>query len=135
MDVHKHSAFERLEIVETGRRRRCSEDEKLRIVMENQSAPGLVSATARRHGIPRTQLEMWLRSFRTEPPAAKPEPAFVPALMAPEAMSEPFAAADDVAMAVELPTGGRLRIAASTPPALAAALLWALGPPALRHVA
>jgi transposase len=53
MDVHKHSAFERLEIVETGRRRRWSEDEKLRIVMESQSAPSLVSATARRHGISR----------------------------------------------------------------------------------
>ncbi|MEO9787650.1 MAG: transposase [Aurantimonas coralicida] len=126
MDVHKHSAFERLEIVEMGRRRRWSEDEKLRIVMESQSAPRLVSATARRHGISRSQLGMWLRSFRAEPPAAKPEPAFVPVLMAPGAISKPFAAADDVAMVVELPTGGRLRIAASTPPALAAAVLKAL---------
>lgn len=126
MDVHKHSAFERLEIVETGRRRRWSEDEKLRIVMESQSAPRLVSATARRHGISRSQLGTWLRSFRAGHPAAKPEPAFVPVLMAPWAMSEPVAAADDAAIVVELPTGGRLRIAASTPPALAAAVLKAL---------
>jgi transposase len=35
MDVHKHRAFERLEIVETGSRHRWSDDEKLRIVMES----------------------------------------------------------------------------------------------------
>ena len=126
MDVHKHSAFERLEIVETGRRRRWSEDEKLRIVMESQSAPRLVSATARRHGISRSQLGTWLRRFRTEQPATKPEPAFVPVLMAPGAMSAPFAAADDTAIVVDLPGGSRMRIAASTPPALAAAVLKAL---------
>jgi hypothetical protein len=35
MDVHKHSAqIERLEVVETGRRRRWSDDEKLWIVLE-----------------------------------------------------------------------------------------------------
>jgi transposase len=94
--------------------------------MESQSAPRLVSATARRHGISRSQLGTWLRSFRAEQPAAKPEPAFVPVLIASGAMSEPFAAADDAAMVVELPTGGRLRIAASTPLALAAAVLKAL---------
>lgn len=33
MDSHTHSAFGRLEIVETGRRRRWSEDEKVRIVL------------------------------------------------------------------------------------------------------
>ncbi|KQT64490.1 MULTISPECIES: IS66-like element accessory protein TnpA [unclassified Aureimonas] len=126
MDVHKHSAFERLEIVETGRRRRWSEDEKLRIVMESQSAPRLVSATARRHGISRSQLGMWLRSFRAEHPVAKPEPAFVPVLMAPRAMPEPFAAADDTTIVVDLPGGARMRISASAPPALAAAVLKAL---------
>jgi transposase len=35
MDSHKHSTeIERLEVVETGRRRRWSDDEKLRIVVE-----------------------------------------------------------------------------------------------------
>ena len=39
MDSNKHSAqFERLEVVETGRRWRWSEDEKLKIVLE--SLPG-----------------------------------------------------------------------------------------------
>lgn len=126
MDVHKHSAFERLEIVETGRRRRWSDDEKLRIVMESQSEPRLVSATARRHGISRSQLGTWLRSFRAERPAAESEPAFVPAVITPTAISEPGASDADAAIVVELPKGGRLRISASTPPALAAAVLKAL---------
>ena len=35
MDGHKHSTqIERLEVVETGRRRRWSDDEKLKIVLE-----------------------------------------------------------------------------------------------------
>ncbi|MER9273497.1 recombinase family protein [Mesorhizobium sp. M0643] len=41
----------RLEIVDTGRRRRWSEGEKLRIVEESYSAPRQASATARRDGI------------------------------------------------------------------------------------
>jgi transposase len=39
MDVNKCSAqLERLEVVETGRRRRWSDDEKLRIVIESMLA-------------------------------------------------------------------------------------------------
>ena len=39
MDVHKHSTqIERLEVVETGRRRRWTDDEKLRIVLEHADA-------------------------------------------------------------------------------------------------
>jgi transposase len=41
MDSHKYSAqVERLELIETGRRRRWSDDEKLRIVLESLQAPG-----------------------------------------------------------------------------------------------
>lgn len=40
MDSHKRSAqVERLEVIETGRRRRWSEDEKLKIVLESLRAP------------------------------------------------------------------------------------------------
>src|SRR6476619_8484543 len=72
MDSHKLRAFSRLEVVETGRRRRFSEDEKLKIVMESLAVPRLVSATARRHGISRSLLLTWRRAFQAE--AA--EPAF-----------------------------------------------------------
>src|SRR5215207_10132670 len=68
MDVHKHSTqTERLEVVETGRRRRWSDDEKLRIVLESLEAPRAISSTARRHGILRSLLITWRRSFRPEP--------------------------------------------------------------------
>lgn len=126
MDVYKHNAFERLEIVETGRRRRWSDDEKLRIVTESQSAPRLVSATARRHGISRSQLGTWLRRFRAEGEGGLPGPAFVPAVIAPEPMSGVAVRTDEAAVVVDLPTGGRVRLAASTPAALAAAVLGAL---------
>jgi transposase len=47
----------RLGGVETGRRRRWSDSETLRIVAESMAGPRLVSATARRHGISRWQLD------------------------------------------------------------------------------
>jgi transposase len=57
------AVFEHLEVVETGRRRRWTEDEKLRIVAESQSGSRLVSSTARRHGISRSLLTTWRRQF------------------------------------------------------------------------
>ena len=71
MDVHKHSTqTERLEVVETGRRRRWSDDEKLRIVLESLETPRAISSTARRHGISRSLLMTWRRAFRAEPVGA-----------------------------------------------------------------
>jgi transposase len=68
MDSHKRSAqLERLEVVETGRRRRRSDDEKLRIVTESFQAPRAISSTARRHGISRSLLMTWRRSFGPAP--------------------------------------------------------------------
>jgi len=68
MDGHKSSTqIERLEVVETGRRRRWSDDEKLRIVLESLEAPRSISSTARRHGISRSLLMTWRRSFCSEP--------------------------------------------------------------------
>ena len=54
----------RLEIVDTGRRRRWSEEEKLRIVEESYSAPRQASATARRHGISNPLLFAWRKAHR-----------------------------------------------------------------------
>src|SRR5947209_17444284 len=87
MDRHTHSEqFQRLEVVDTGRRRRWSEGEKLRIVTESLDGPRLVSSTARRYGISPSQLFAWRRSFRAAP-TAKIEvgAAFVPAVVVPEA--------------------------------------------------
>jgi transposase len=86
MDSHTYSArrVQRLEIVQTGRRRRWSEDEKLRIVLESLQGPRLVSATARRHGISRSLLLIWRRAFAASRSTAAAEPAFVPAVVVPE---------------------------------------------------
>ncbi|WP_352920438.1 transposase [Mesorhizobium sp. M0960] len=54
----------RLEIVDTGRRRRWSEGEKLRIVEESYSAQRQASATARRHGISTPPLFAWRKAHR-----------------------------------------------------------------------
>ena len=83
MDSHNYSAqVERLELIETGRRRRWSDDEKLRIVLESLQAPRAISSTARRHGISRSLLMTWRRSFRPEPTGPEAEQAgFVPAMV------------------------------------------------------
>src|SRR6201996_736914 len=68
MDSHKRSTqLERLEVVETGRRRRWSDDEKLRIVLESLETPRANSSTARRHRISPSLLMTWRGAFRPEP--------------------------------------------------------------------
>lgn len=54
----------RLEVVELGRRRRWTHEAKLRIVEESFAGPRRVSATARRHGISRSLLAYWRKSYR-----------------------------------------------------------------------
>ena len=87
MDSHTDSAqVRRLEVVESGRRRRWSEDEKLRIVAESLSGPRLVLATARRHGISPGLLYTWRRAFRVKPIGVEGSaPGFVPAIVVAEA--------------------------------------------------
>jgi transposase len=86
MDSNKSSTHvERLAVVETGRRRRWTDDEKLRIVLESLQAPRAISSTARRHGISRSLLLIWRRSFQAgRDDAEQPKPAFVPAMVVDE---------------------------------------------------
>lgn len=72
----------RLEIVETGRRRRWSDAEKLRIVEESFSGPRLASATARRHGISNQLLFGWRKAYREG--RLGDIGGFVPAVIVPE---------------------------------------------------
>ena len=68
MDSNKYSTqVERLGVVETGRRRRWTAAEKLKIVAESMKTPRAISSTARRYGISRSLLLNWRRSFCTEP--------------------------------------------------------------------
>ena len=94
MAVHKSGpVFERLEVVETGRRRCWTEDEKLRIVAESLSGARQVSSTARRHGISRSLLMTWRRQFRVQlPPGMEAGSEFVPAVVVSESpVSSPVA--------------------------------------------
>ena len=86
MDSHTHNSLaHRLEVVEVGRRRRWSEDEKLRIVIESLEGSRQGSATARRYGISPSLLFTWRRTFEVERTgASEPRTGFVPAVVVPE---------------------------------------------------
>jgi transposase len=56
--------FSRMEIVDSGRRRRFTDEAKLAIVAESYNGPRQVTATAQRHGITRWQLNAWRRAAR-----------------------------------------------------------------------
>lgn len=131
MDSHTHSTqIERLEVVDTGRRRRWSEDEKLKIVLESLQAPRQVSATARRHGISRSQLLQWRRAFRAERMGtAELQDGFIPAVVVPE--SDPQAAppansADGGSIEIEFVSGNRMRVTGAVDATILAATVAAL---------
>ena len=84
MASYTHSVHvERLEVVDTGRRRRWSEEEKLRIVAESLSGSRLVSATARRYGISTSLLFTWRRACR-QSTSQTADNGFVPAVVVPD---------------------------------------------------
>jgi transposase len=132
MDVHKHSRrVERLEIVETGRRRRWSEDEKLKIVVESFRSPRQVAATARRHGISRWQLHEWRRAFRAaqNEAAAEPQGGFAPVTLTvnpPSAAPELPALRDAGTIEIDFANGARMRVTGAIDGATLAAALRAL---------
>ena len=131
MDVNKSSLqVERLEIVETGRRRRWSEDEKLKIVVESLQSPGQMNATARRYGISRSQLYLWRRTFRaTQVETVEPQAGFVPATITSEPQlpaAELAAAPDPGRIEIDFSNGARMRVTGAIDQATLAAALRAL---------
>ena len=97
MDSHTISTLNRLEVVDTGRRRRWSEEEKARIVLESLSEPRLVAATARRYGLSRSLLVTWRRAFAAE--RTKCEANFVRAVVAEDGPVASVAASSESATA------------------------------------
>lgn len=128
MDRHTDSAFERLEIVETGRRRRWSEAMKERIVLESLSAPRQISATARRHNISRSLLLIWRRAFLARNEEAAP--GFVPAVVTAEPIAAPQAATSMPRTEIVLRCGRRIVV--EGPVDIAAVLALARGLESLR---
>ena len=129
MDSDRRSAqVERLEVVDTGRRRRWSEDEKLKIVLESLQAPRQVAATARRYGVSRSLLLRWRRSFHPEPKDAAHQAGFVPAMMVAEsgATSGPVGSAGGGAIEIEFAAEARMRITGAVDAATLTAVVAAL---------
>ncbi|WP_210183859.1 IS66 family insertion sequence element accessory protein TnpB [Bradyrhizobium sp. DOA9] len=126
MDSDRRSAqVERLELVDTGRRRRWSEDEKLKIVLSLQ-APRRFGATARRYGVSRSLLLRWRRSFRPEPKDAAHQTSFVPAMVVAESGSTPgpVGPAGGGSIEIEFVAGARMRITGTVDAATLKAPPW-----------
>jgi transposase len=131
-----HSAqVGRLEVADTGRRRRWSEDEKPKIVAESWQAPRQVSATARRHGVSRSQLPQWRRSFRAKHKGSvEQQIGFILAMVVPEsepAVPAPAERGFGGAIEMEFATGARMRITGAVDAAIVTAAVTASsdGPP------
>ncbi|MFG1245049.1 IS66-like element accessory protein TnpA [Xanthobacter versatilis] len=84
MDVYTDTPLSRLEIVERGGRRRFSDEAKLQIVEESYSGRRLGSATARKYGITRSQLNEWRDAARAGRFSPASSTGFVPAVIVPE---------------------------------------------------
>jgi transposase len=130
MDSDKDSGqIGRLEVVELGRRRRWSEDEKLKIVLESLQSPRQVSATARRYGVSRSLLLKWRRSFRPQQQAASGrQVGFMPArvIAEPEPATAASVPAGGGTIEIEFATGTRMRIAGAVDAATVSAAVAAL---------
>ncbi|WP_035728585.1 IS66-like element accessory protein TnpA, partial [Bradyrhizobium murdochi] len=100
-------------------RRRWSEEEKARIVLESLSEPRLVAATARRYGLSRSLLVTWRRAFAAN--RTKSEAGFVRAVVAEDGLVSSAAASSRSATAhsteqrieIELTSGRRIIVDAS----------------------
>ena len=108
MDRDKDSfrTVSRLEIVATGRRRRFTDEAKLRIVEEGFSGDGgQVSATALKHDVSRSQLYRWRRLLREGRLGGVRVEGFMPAVITPDDPTPLPAPLDRVAAG-----GGRMEV-------------------------
>ena len=124
MDSHTHSV-ERLAIVETGRRRRSSDDAKLRIVTESMSGPRLASATARRYGISPGQLFTWRRELRIQPERSTD---VAPQMVCVHVEDAPKGSGPCARVEITLPSGMRIVVAPDIDPAALARIMTVLSP-------
>jgi transposase-like protein len=129
------SQVEVLSVTDTGRRRRWTDAEKLRIVEESYAAPRMVAATARRHEISRALLTRWRREAREGLLAAEGDRALfapvavmtdlAPGPVTADARDRPEEAGRD-RVEIILPNGRRLVATATTEAAVLARLIQVL---------
>ena len=121
MAGHKdRSEASRLEVVEIGRRRRWTEEEKLRIVAESLTGPRQGSETARRYGIARSLLATWRRRFKVRMTG---EAGFVPAVVVPQMAPRSAVPLPSGRMEIVLPNGRRIIVDAGVDGAALARVL------------
>jgi len=92
MSDHRYRPeVEILSVTDTGRRRRWTDAQKVRIVEESFGPRGSMAETARRHDIGRTLLVRWRRQYRNGELAGGAAPLqFMPVTLAPsEVPAEP----------------------------------------------
>lgn len=110
MDVYTDTPISRLEIVERGGRRRFSDEAKLRIVEESYSGRRLGSATARKYGITRAQLNDWRDAARAGRFGPVSSAGFVPAVIVPEVAATTGPLMADGSGRIELVTANGRRV-------------------------
>jgi transposase len=118
-----------LSVTDSGRRRRWSAAEKIRIVEESLSRPRVASVTARRHDISRTLLTRWRKEYREGLLGLEPSAAFSPVMITAEParaetsrLPEPETSCADT-LAITLVNGRRVVVPVGIDPALLARLL------------
>ena len=113
MTGHKDSfEVQRLEVVNTGRRRRWSLAEKLRIVEESFQGHRQVSATARRHDISPSLLYSWRKAFRADSGSCDKVMSFAPAMIVPDEEASLGKAVGGGRMEIVTTTGRRIIVGA-----------------------
>ncbi len=106
------SKVSRLEVIETGARRRWTPEEKQRIVVESERAPRQVSATARRYGLSPGQLFTWRRLAREGRLGANEVVTFARAVIGYEPASQGVASPSIAQNRIEIVLGDGIRVVA-----------------------
>jgi transposase len=137
MSDHRYRPeVEILSVTDTGRRRRWTDTQKVRIIEESFGPRGSLAETARRHDIGRTLLVRWRRQYRNGELASGAAPLrFMPVTLAPpEAAAQqpapepaPVPTSFDRAE-ITLLNGRRLSVAAMIDPVVLTRLVQALDP-------
>ena len=124
-DIDSHPV-QRLEVVNTGRRRRWTLAEKLRIVEESFAGERQVSATARRHDIPASLLFSWRKTLCGAGRDGAALTGFARALVVPGKASASRGEAIAGRMEVVTATGQRIIVGADVDAAALAGVVAAL---------
>lgn len=118
-----------LSVTDSGRRRRWSAAEKIRIVEESLSCPRIAAVTARRHDISRALLTRWRKEYREGLLGLELSAAFSPVMIAAEpakaetpCLPEPETSCADT-LAITLVNGRRVVVPVRIDLALLARLL------------